>query len=163
VRQCVRRTLGSRCSWQYFSAVSEMASSSSVSKFFALRGSCQSKGRAEEAAAAKFRRVPARSAGTLRRAHLESRALDMVARDASDSPQMNRKKSRQNKRTLASQRGTLPFSPPLDAPRSSGLGLGDASVGPTLQWQQVENLGSSPVAPLLPPYATSIFGHYNVV
>lgn len=80
--QCVRRTLGSNCSWQYFSAVSEMASSSSVSRFFALRGSCQSKGGAEEAAAAKFRLAPARNVGALRRAHLESRALDMIVRGA---------------------------------------------------------------------------------
>lgn len=50
-RDGVRRTLGSNCSWQYFSAVSEMASSSSVNRFFALRGSCQSNGGVEAAAA----------------------------------------------------------------------------------------------------------------
>jgi hypothetical protein len=38
----IPRTLGSIRSWQYDSAVSEMATSSSVSKLFALSGSFQS-------------------------------------------------------------------------------------------------------------------------
>jgi len=46
----LRRTLGNNLSWQYRSAVSMMAISSSVSKSFVLNGSSQSNGIVEGAA-----------------------------------------------------------------------------------------------------------------
>lgn len=142
--QRVRRTLGSNCSWQYFSAVSEIASSSSVNRFWELRGSCQSNGGADEAAAAKFRLAPACSEGALRRAHLESRALDMVAR-MQFVPQRVERREEVVKGIQPGSRGCCPSSLHL-LHRSCPV---SGSVTPTTARDGNRNLGSSTVAPCL--------------